>query len=51
MLTPTATQRLRDMIDGLASGQTGFDELHNELSTVEVTLGLPITEPSALEIR
>lgn len=43
---PTATQRLRDMIDEMAAGLYSPDDLHNELSNLEVTLGQAITSPS-----
>jgi hypothetical protein len=51
---PMATQRLRDMIDELSSGLHSFDDLQNELSNIELRLGLPITHPSTagtLEFR
>lgn len=43
---PAATQRLRDMIAELSAGLHSFDDLENELSNVEVRLGLPMTHPS-----
>lgn len=51
---PQATQRLRDMIDELAAGIYSHDDLHNELTNVEVELGLAMTHPTVtgtLEFR
>ena len=40
------TQRLRDLIEEAgSSGNVSTDDLHNELSNLEVAAKLPLTEP------
>lgn len=39
------TQQLRNLIEEARSGSAGFEDLHNELSNLEVTAKLPLTEP------
>ena len=39
------TQRLRNLIEEARSGSAGFEEMHNELSDIEVAAQLPLTEP------
>ena len=42
----SATQRIRNLIeDGKTSGTVSWDDLHNELSNIEVAAKLPLTEP------
>ncbi|MFJ7748673.1 hypothetical protein ACIQXM_01805 [Arthrobacter sp. NPDC097144] len=39
-------QRIRNLIeDGKTSGTASWDDLHNELSNLEVAAKLPLTEP------
>lgn len=40
------TQRIRNLIeDGKTAGAASWDDLHNELSNLEVAAKLPLTEP------
>ena len=39
------TQRLRNLIEEARSGSAGFEEIHNELSDIEVAAQLPLTDP------
>lgn len=39
------TQRLRNLIEEARGGSAGFEDLHNELSNLEVAAKLPLTEP------
>lgn len=39
------TQRLRNLIEEARSGSAGIEEMHNELSDIEVDAKLPLTEP------
>lgn len=41
----TITQRLRNLIEEARSGSAGIEEMHNELSNLEVAAKLPLTEP------
>lgn len=41
----SSTQRLRNLIEDARSGSAGFEDLHNELSNLEVAAKLPLTEP------
>lgn len=39
------TQRLRNLIEEARSGSAGIEDMHNELSNIEVAAKLPLTEP------
>ena len=41
----SVTQRLRNLIEEARSGSAGIEEMHNELSDIEVAAKLPLTEP------